>query len=211
MENESPVERGGLMWMALLFESGLVVLAFAFGWFPDIWPIDHFAVRPKDLALGFAGTVPLLLAFWWMYRSSLPAFKRIRVFLIETLGPTIAQTRWYDVVLLAILAGLCEEVFFRGFLQVWLSQWGVEVGLIASSIVFGLVHAITLTYFLLTLLAGLYLGAVFLLCDSNLLAPMLVHALYDYVAFVVIIKAARKHQQGLAASVEEVSELEPRL
>ena len=192
MQSESPIERGGLMWIALLFEGGLVVLAILFGWFADVRPFRQFTARPNNLAAGVIGTIPLLFAFWWMYRSGLPAFARIRSFLIETLGPTIAKARWYDVIVLAVLAGLCEELFFRGFLQVWLSRWGVGVGLLASNVIFGLVHAITLTYFLLTFVAGLYLGAVFLLCDSNLLAPMLVHGLYDYIAFVIIVRAARE-------------------
>lgn len=193
MQPDTPVDRSDLMRLAFLFEGGLVVLAVIFGWLTDTRPFGHLEVTASDAAIGVLTTLPMLLSFVWMYRSRLTAFQRIREFLIETLGPTLAQTRWFDVIVLALLAGFCEELFFRGFLQVWLSQWGVWVGLIGSSFIFGIVHAVTPTYFMLTFVAGLYLGGVFLQCDSNLLAPMIAHALYDYVAFLVIVAAARAH------------------
>lgn len=195
MQDATSMERSDLMRLAFLFEGALVLMAVAFGWLADIRPLEFIKATRQDLAIGILATVPMLLSFVWMYRSGLPAFQRIRKFLIETLGSTLAQTRWFDVIVLAVLAGFCEELFFRGFLQVWLSQWGSLVGLLASSVIFGVVHAVTPTYFILTFVAGLFLGGVFIQCNSNLLAPMIAHALYDYVAFLVIVSAAREHAQ----------------
>jgi hypothetical protein len=64
-------------------------------------------------------------------------------------------------------------------------------GLILSNVIFGLLHCITPTYAILAGLIGVYFG---LLLDAtgtpNLLAPILAHGLYDYLAFLVVIRAA---------------------
>jgi hypothetical protein len=60
-------------------------------------------------------------------------------------------------------------------------------------VIFGLLHFITPTYALLAGLMGAYFG---LLLDAtgsrNLLGPILAHGLYDYLAFLVVIRAARQ-------------------
>lgn len=71
------------------------------------------------------------------------------------------------------------------------------VGLIGSNLVFALAHFITPTYALITGLMGVYLG--FLLDaggQRNLLTPILVHTLYDFLAFVVVVRTFRYEQQG---------------
>ena len=83
---------------------------------------------------------------------------------LETLGPSLAACRWYDIVLLAALAGVGEEVLFRGLVQPLFERWtlgtGYEwaAGLILSNVIFGLLHFITPTYALLAGLMGAYFG-----------------------------------------------------
>jgi membrane protease YdiL (CAAX protease family) len=44
-------------------------------------------------------------------------------------------------------------------LQPWLeNSWGIVAGLIISSVIFGLVHAVTLLYFILAASVSVYLG-----------------------------------------------------
>ncbi len=72
------------------------------------------------------------------------------------------------------------------------NYWGMTAGLIASSILFGLVHAITPLYAILATAVSIYLG-LFLDYggERNLLTPIVIHSAYDFLAFLVIMKAYR--------------------
>jgi membrane protease YdiL (CAAX protease family) len=77
---------------------------------------------------------------------------------------------------------------FRGLLQTGLStvsSWWL--GLIITSIIFGLLHFVSLLYAVLATLIGLYLGFLFIIFD-NLAVPMIVHALYDFVALLYLVR-----------------------
>ena len=58
-----------------------------------------------------------MLAFWATYTVDWSPLRRIRELLIELLGRPMALCRWYDLLVLAVLAGVCEEVLFRGVIQ----------------------------------------------------------------------------------------------
>ena len=58
--------------------------------------------------------------------------------------------------------------------------------MIVLSLLFGLAHALTRTYAVLATLVGFYLGFLFWL-TGNLLAPILAHAVYDFVALVYLV------------------------
>ena len=60
-------------------------------------------------------------------------------------------------------------------------------GLAGASLLFGLAHFLTVSYAMLASLVGLYLG-VLLLLSGNLLVPIVVHALYDLIALIVLIR-----------------------
>ena len=61
--------------------------------------------------------------------------------------------------IIALLAGVGEEMLFRGVLQGTISRWiRPEIGLVAASALFGLAHLITLMYALAASLMGIYLG-----------------------------------------------------
>jgi membrane protease YdiL (CAAX protease family) len=142
------------------------------------------------------GTIPLILFFIIFYRFPVGPLWPIKKLLIRTLGPYLNTCHWYDLLLIALLAGVCEELFFRGFLQPWIeSSGGAMAGLLGSNLVFALAHFITQTYALLTGLMGVYLG---LLLDAsgqrNLLIPILAHTIYDFLAFVIVTRTFRLEQ-----------------
>jgi multicomponent Na+:H+ antiporter subunit D len=96
----------------------------------------------------------------------------------------------------AALAGIGEELVFRGVLQIWLEQWGYATSLIVSNIVFALCHAVTLTYAILAFVMGLFLGLIMDAPENrSLLAPILTHALYDFFAFCVLAVDWRKRNR----------------
>ena len=90
--------------------------------------------------------------------------------------------------------GFCEEILFRGVLQPWFEKLGgPTVGLVGSNVLFGLAHIITPLYGVLAGLIGCYLGWL-LDCsgERNVLIPVISHAVYDYLAFLVVIRGYRR-------------------
>jgi hypothetical protein len=119
--------------------------------------------------------------------------RRLVALVLEQLGPLLASRSPVELVLLAALAGLAEEMLFRGVMQIGLARLlpdGVALGV--ASAVFGLAHFITPAYALLAGLAGLYLGGLFLL-QGNLVAPIVAHAVYDVVALTCVARLYQNH------------------
>jgi membrane protease YdiL (CAAX protease family) len=100
---------------------------------------------------------------------------------------------WTDLFILAAIAGISEEILFRGVIQPWMeSSWGLNTGLIGSSMLFGLVHAITPLYAVLAALVSIYLGlALDYGGERNLLTPIIIHGLYDFLAFLALMRSYR--------------------
>lgn len=126
--------------------------------------------------------VPLLLGLRWTLTTGTKSMRRLVAVVVEQLGPLLARRSQVELVVLAALAGLAEEMLFRGVVQIGLARLLPEgVALVVASAAFGLAHFITPAYALLAGLAGLYLGGLFLL-HGNLIAPIVAHAVYDVVA-----------------------------
>lgn len=77
----------------------------------------------------------------------------------------------------AVLAPLCEELFFRGYLQGALSRYGAGRACAAAALLFALAHGLSMNLPCYALL-GLMLGALTLRTGS-VLAPLLVHMAYN--------------------------------
>lgn len=176
---------------ACYFEAALILVAVALGWIVAINPFDFFYFSEQAIAYGILGTLPLFLLFLAFEQTSLESVQTIRKLLLDTLCPSLYQHHWVDLLILSAIAGLGEELLFRGALQPWLERaWGFEAGLIASSLVFGLVHAVTPLYAVLATLIGIYLGLSLDYGGSrNLLTPVIIHGLYDFLVFLALIKA----------------------
>ena len=142
-----------------------------------------------DVWLGIVASVPLLALFFWLLRSSLPALKRIGEFLDVHVRTAFEPWAIWQLAVISLLAGVCEEVFFRGVLQGGLARHiGTIPALAVSSVVFGLFHLVTKTYAVIATLIGAYLGVLWL-AAGNLLAPIAAHAVYDLVALIYFLRA----------------------
>ncbi len=168
--------------MMLAFELGLgvlaIVLALAFGLKP--WQALDFG--PSAWLLAVLATLPMAAMLPLLARSRWAWVEELRRFMRTVVVPLFASLPNGALLLVALAAGVGEELLFRGVLQAGLSGWlGPLPGLLLASLAFALVHAVSRAYFLLSLLAGLYLGLIFL-WTGNLLVVILVHFLYDWVA-----------------------------
>ena len=79
-------------------------------------------------------------------------------------------------------------MLFRGALQNALggvvNPW---LAVAAVSVLFGLAHAVSLEYAVVAALLGAYMGALMLL-SGNVIVPVAVHALFDFVALLFITR-----------------------
>jgi len=92
------------------------------------------------------------------------------------------------VALVALLAGLGEELLMRGVLQGWLAgHLPIEWAILLTALVFGLAHFVSGFYFLFATLIGVYLGVVYHL-TGNLLVVVLAHALYDWIVVRIYLR-----------------------
>lgn len=198
-------DRGVFLNLAGAVEGGMVLAALVLAWLMgiDLWAFvswNTVVVWRSSMAL-----LPLLALFGVSYRWPIGPLRRIKQLLRESLGPSLAACRWYDLPLLAGLAGLGEELLFRGVLQLGVTEWtSPGIGLAAGSVVFGLAHAVTPTYAVLAGLMGLYLGLLLHLDSTpNLVAPILVHAVYDLVAFVILRRDYLRDQQPVVSGDDD--------
>lgn len=177
---------------AALFEGGLAVLAASIGWAINRPPLETFSLNSIDLLWGIIATLPLLGLLWLCMKAPWRPFARIVQVLDETFIPLFCQCRMLELAVIAILAGLGEEMLFRGIVQAWVTDkvgepYGVEIGLGVAAVIFGLLHGLTPTYALLAGGIGLYLGEIWL-ATGNLLVPITSHALYDFFALLYFVR-----------------------
>jgi len=187
MADNEGMDRVAVMALAVAVEGGLMVLALLLGWWLDQPPLEHFAWDPWTALLSVAVALPLLGVALLMLRFPIGPLARIKQFTETVLVPIFSTCSLMDLLALSMLAGVGEEMLFRGVFQPVLIRWtGVGTGLVLASILFGLLHTITITYAVLAALLGAFVGALFLLTD-NLLAPIFVHTLYDFLLLAYLI------------------------
>jgi membrane protease YdiL (CAAX protease family) len=147
-------------------------------WFPlGLWQALRWSYWSLPLGL-VAALPPLLLLLvlesslnWrWLcvFRDNVHAF----------LAPLLGHLQWSEMLALAGLAGLSEEVFFRGVLQ-------QKMGLLLASLVFGVLHALSFPYMIWATVTGLYLGWL-LLVTQTLWVPIVTHTGIDFMGLVYI-------------------------
>ena len=178
---------------ACYFEASLVLVAVFLGWVAGIDPFENVYFSETAIAYGVIGTAPLFLMFLALEKMQGESVVNIRKLLLNTLGPGLHRYHWTDLLILAAIAGVSEELLFRGVIQPWIEgMWGITAGLAVSNIVFGLVHAVTPLYALLAALVGLYLGlSLDYGGERNLLVPIIIHGFYDFLAFVALMRVYR--------------------
>lgn len=190
-EDEQGTEQAGMpvpFAMLVLLEATLAPISLAVGWLFGVSPLADFAWDVDAVLLGLVATVPMLGLLIVTLRWRGGPFERVREFFERDLAPSLRGCEIPDLALLSTVAGLSEELFFRGVVQAALTRWlGPVAGLGLTSALFGLLHPISLGYVVLATALGAYLGLVWMF-SGNLLAPIVAHAVYDLLALVVLLE-----------------------
>lgn len=173
-----------LEWGLVAFVAGVVLVAPGVGWAELGLALPTGVAAALTLALAVA----LLVAVGWGTRAVRTAAARGEQLpvsaspsVLSLVPRTSAERRWFAAV--AVTAGCCEELLYRGFLLAVLTAlvpgtptW---VLVLVGGAVFGLAHAYQgASGMLVTGVVGVVLAALYALTGS-LLLPILVHAAID--------------------------------
>lgn len=189
------LSRRRVLALTALVEGGMLVAAVALGWAGGVRFWDGVEVSGRAAAYAVALTVPLLIALAVAARTSWSVVERIRQDL-DLVLPMFRNCTVFDLLLMSLLAGAGEEALFRGFLQpVAVDTVGALPGLVVVSVMFGLVHLVSIPYAVFATGMGLYLGAI-QFYTGNLFVPAAVHALYDFVALVYLLRVRANASNG---------------
>jgi membrane protease YdiL (CAAX protease family) len=181
--------------MAVVVEGGLALVAVVAAWLfrvslRELFPADRASLL-SAFQRGLLATVPMLAAFWVLVNSNWPMLRQLREqveWLISEMFPSGNLAQFATV---AVLAGVGEELLFRGSLQTAIGQWTTPViGLVITSVLFGVAHALSKLYFLFAVVVGAFLGWM-TLRYNDLAAPMIAHGLYDFLALAYLARQKR--------------------
>jgi membrane protease YdiL (CAAX protease family) len=179
--------------LAIVVEGGLIAVAWLLGWLLEVPAfVERYEVGWKGVAWGLLAAAPMLAGFFVAVCYPVGPLRSIKRFTDEIVRPLMSNCTLLDLVGISVLAGLGEELLFRGVLQEAFrgglegpmgETAGVLTAVALSALLFGLLHAVTPSYAALAAVMGAYLGLVFHYTD-NLLTVIVAHAAYDLVALV---------------------------
>jgi membrane protease YdiL (CAAX protease family) len=177
--------------VAIAFEAMLLVVAWLVGEIVERPALAAFQWDWQAVVWGLAAAAPMLGLMFVGMRLPFEPIQRLRKFSEGVVAPMFAGSSWSDLLLVSVLAGVGEEMMFRGVMQHAVTTatgapFGVWTGLAVGSVTFGLAHSASRTYAILAGVIGLYLGGLLLL-TGNLLAPIVAHAAYDFGAFLYLL------------------------
>ena len=170
-------------WMMTASALTLSILSTCFnrGW----WHAVRFGWGEVLAGVGIA--VVLWGIFWTGDKVSswLFDFARPQVDLIY--GMKEGESPWLLSLLMLVLIGPAEEIFWRGYVQRTLSaRWSPDAGFVVTTLVYALVHAASCNFMLVmaAAVAGVVWGGLYRLFPRRLGAIIVSHAVWDVAVFV---------------------------
>ena len=142
---------------------------------------------------------PMFAVLYFAERTRWRPLAQLREELEEKVIPIFANCKIIDLGMIAFLAGAGEEVFFRGWIQNALAnKLGIWAGILIASLIFGFAHYLSTTYLIYAFITGIYLGVIYN-TTGNLYIVMAIHALYDFVALIYLVREGRNGAMGLSS------------
>lgn len=199
--------------MAVVVEGGIALLAVVFAWLFRVQLRDMLPVfgRPLFVAVvrGLVATLPMLAIFWLLVNSNWPLMRQLREQVEWLIGEMFPSGSVAQFAMVAALAGIGEELLFRGTLQTIIGDWTTPVvGLVITSLLFGLAHALSKLYFLFAVAVGAFLGWM-TLRYNDLVAAMVAHGLYDFLALVYLSRRRATLREDTPPIDGEATKREP--
>jgi len=168
------------------FSGVLILIAFGISmWSGYPKGVGDISIKPV-LQGSFLGAVLfMLMVFVGRYlHIYVPSYRD----LVLELRQLFSELSWSNIIVLSVMAGVSEELLFRGVIQSYLmSITSPLIAVIISASLFGVMHCYSRLYIVVTLIFGLFIGWLYYESQSLLLIVTL-HAVYDVLAFASIVK-----------------------
>lgn len=189
-QKEETMDRKSLLLATLLVEGGLFLLGLLLMGGPNSMQ-SKFYLSWNATVYALLSCIPMLAVLYLSVRTQWTPLFRLKQEIDEKVLPIFANCNILDLAIIALLAGTGEELLFRGWLQGALtSKFGIWVGILIVSLIFGLAHSLSITYAIYAFLTGLYLGVIYQV-SGNLYIVMVIHALYDFIALVYLVRRGK--------------------
>lgn len=173
--------------LVLLSQLAIVALGVFFIWAFGVQIPDANVGWLQAAAIGSLLAMTTLLLFALIYRFG-GKFAQMLVNDSLRVSAIFSRYSWVHFACVAALAGVGEELLFRGFLQTWLSNhFAITWAILVASIIFGLLHYLSHAYFISVTFMSVAFGVGYYITDS-LLMVMVWHGVYDFVALIVLVK-----------------------
>ncbi|MDR2171659.1 MAG: CPBP family intramembrane metalloprotease [Planctomycetaceae bacterium] len=191
---------------AVFFEGGLGVVALFFGFLFGLDLFGGVVFSFSDFFLILVLTLFLLIFYFILRVIPFECFREIDRLICKIFRQYMVNISILGLAIISFVAGFGEELFFRGLLQNGLceaagggdgniiifgkefwSSYRILAILIFVSVLFGVAHAVTATYFFLAFFISIYLGVI-LIVTENIIIPIAIHALYDFFILVYLKK-----------------------
>ncbi len=191
--------------LAVGFELGVGLIAMAIGYWLGVDPRESIASWGKwqshlrSIGLGIVFALPAAALALSIHQLPWAPFKALHAQLDQQLRAMFLSFHWSEWTTLCLAAGVCEELLFRGLIQQGISEsgWfgiGVMNGVFAiavGSLLFGLCHFLSWTYFFFATLFGTYFGLCFV-WTGDLLVAMVAHSVYDMIILAWLLRSFQK-------------------
>lgn len=185
-------DRGLLLNIVLYIEGALLLLATIWCWIGNILLAPVLVPQGKDFAIGAAVGIALVFTSFVIYAGSyllekvfpkraagpILSMKRIAV---DELAPLFRDITVLDALIISVVSGFCEKVFFRGALQ-------LDFNLYIAAGIFGMFHMPTLrylTYGIWATVAGLMFGLA-MESTHSLWTPITGHVLNNLIVILFL-------------------------
>lgn len=195
-------ERAPVLTLCVVMEGGLGAVAILIAYLASFSLLGQFPKTGEDwiagILIGVAVSLPPLLFLAITGRVRWRPLRRVSWIIDRFLVPMFRGRSLATLLFIAIMAGVGEELFFRGLVQEGTASLiggilGVILGLTLGSALFGLAHPFTIGYLVYATVMGVYLGLALIVTD-NLLVPVIAHACYDFVALIYYVRIRHRRR-----------------
>ena len=191
---EDILTRDEVMRMSLIVEGGMGAAALAIGFYFGVPFAKSIHLNPfyfPEIGIGVACAIVGAMVALLAQRLPMGFARRLKVDSQKIVTRLLWQCTIPDLIGISLLAGVGEELFFRGLLQQGLimvipDPW-VVTGIVA--VLFGLLHSMSIPYIFAAAIASVGLSTLMLFTD-DLVTCMVCHAVYDLILLLVLVRQA---------------------
>jgi membrane protease YdiL (CAAX protease family) len=183
--------------ITIVVEALLLLVATGWSYFTQIPLLKPLTFSYQALIIGIGVGCVMAMSGFALYGLSrkFSIFGQLRDLIDNYLLPMVADLKPADLVIIALLSGFCEEIFFRGVAQ-------PVFGIVLTSLAFGLFHDPSFRYISYAIIAAFYgylLGLLYAY-TGNLWAPIAAHVTHNLISLYIL----RYRIKPPAAPVESV-------